>query len=668
MNKTNPSLSESELLHILSLSENATAVYVTDQILIQFANTAMMRMWDKDKSIIGQPLEEVLPELKGQPFIGFLQNVWRKGETIKGLETPADINIDGKLQTFYFDFTYRAILNDDGTTHCILHTAVDVTDRVLHRKTIADSELREQILNDELVAVNEELTASNEELVSTNEELKLSQENLILLNKSLAENEARFRYLIDRAPIAIGTLKGYNFLIESANEKILSLWGKSSRILNQPLASALPELKDQPFIRLLQEVLETGVAYHGYEIKAEIEHSDGLRHVYFDFVYHPLKDLDGTVNSIMIIATDVTQRVLSRLEIEKISDTLNQAVESAFMGIWSADLTTGDLTISEQGRKMHGISKDTELTLARAMQLIDADFIDDFTEAIEHSIKTGASFESEYIIHPMDGEKLRWLKATGKAYFDEQNNPLTISGTILDITEQKHDEIRKNDFIGMVSHELKTPLTSLKAYIQLLHRRAKKQEDDYSASSLSKVEIQVNKMAVMINGFLNISRLESGKIHLVKQDFEIGELIAEVIEETLLTSSSHTITFLPSDPIQIHADREKIGQVLSNFFSNAHKYSPVGTDISIACKVVEQSVYVSVKDDGMGIKAHDIEKLFERYYRIENMSTQNISGFGIGLYLCAEIIKRHDGKIWVESEIGEGSTFFFCLPLPAHFN
>jgi signal transduction histidine kinase len=226
------------------------------------------------------------------------------------------------------------------------------------------------------------------------------------------------------------------------------------------------------------------------------------------------------------------------------------------------------------------------------------------------------------------------------------------------------DEIRKNDFIGMVSHELKTPLTSLNGYAQILELKAKKNHDIKSAEALGKMIIQIKKMSAMINGFLNISRLESGKIHLILQQFDFIELVEEIVSETQMTISSHQIHFdSPIAPVEIKGDRDKIGSVISNLISNAIKYSPKGDQVILNFKKYPNKLQLSIQDDGIGIANNDLNRLFERYYRVESKESQHISGFGIGLYLSSEIVKRHGGTLWVESEPGIGSTFYFTIPL-----
>jgi PAS domain S-box-containing protein len=246
---------------------------------------------------------------------------------------------------------------------------------------------------------------------------------------------------------------------------------------------------------------------------------------------------------------------------------------------------------------------------------------------------------------------------------DKQGNIIGVSKIVRDITERKLDENRKNDFIGMVSHELKTPLTSLTAIIQVLGARLKNSGDAFVPGALEKAALQVKRMSNMINGFLNISRLESGKILIEKQRFDINQLLQEMIEEAQLTATTHQIELTGCGELEINADRDKISSVISNLINNAIKYSPRGKLVAVKCETIGETVTVSVRDEGIGIATDDMEKVFDRYYRVVTDYNQHISGFGIGLYLSAEIIKRHDGRIWLQSEPGVGSTFYFALPL-----
>jgi len=247
--------------------------------------------------------------------------------------------------------------------------------------------------------------------------------------------------------------------------------------------------------------------------------------------------------------------------------------------------------------------------------------------------------------------------------FNAQGEVEAIAGTTRDISDIKENEQRKNDFISMVSHELKTPLTSVISYVQIAQKRAARSNDQISAGMLERAGKQLAKMTRMINGFLNVSRLESGRIQIDHKAFDLALLMKEVEEETAATITSHNFVFKPAKAIWVIADRDKISQVFNNLISNAVKYSPAGSNIYINCEMTGNKVQIGVRDEGMGISQTDLPRLFERYYRVKEAEANHISGFGIGLYLCSEIIKRHGGNIWAQSENEQGSTFYFTLPV-----
>lgn len=359
--------------------------------------------------------------------------------------------------------------------------------------------------------------------------------------------------------------------------------------------------------------------------------------------------------------------VNDRRELEKTQDTLNAAVTSAQLGTFDLDIVAGKLQWNDRCRTLFGISHQEEVTYERdflkGLHPQDRDRVEAHIKNVFNKSLTDGNYDIEFRTIGVDNQKIRWIRAIGKAHFSPENQPVRFVGSALDITEQKAAELRKNDFIGMVSHELKTPLTSLKGYIQVLNSKANNGGDTFEKQALGKADLQVKKMGDMINGFLNLSRLESGQMALDKQTFDIDNLLVEIIEETGFTVRGQAIRFEPCPPVSVFADRDKIGSVLTNLLQNAIKYSPKGKLITVTCAIVDGCAQVSVTDEGLGVKPVDIPHLFDRFYRVESKHTAHISGFGIGLYLSAEIIKQHAGKIWVESKLGLGSTFYFSLPV-----
>jgi PAS domain S-box-containing protein len=680
MSYSNPQLSHDQLISVLSLTHGAFALHVTEKAVIEFANNAMLRIWDKDKSVIGKSLADALPELEGQPFIEMFARVWREGLVLSGTDTPATLMVDGKLQTFYFDFEYRAVKDADGSTYCILHTATDVTERFLKREALeaafkqGEALAREQALNEELAAANEEIAAINEELRITNEELVQSKNDLEVINDELedrvanrtlqlANSEARLRSVFEQSPLAFCVLNGPQLIIELANDNMLRLWGKTRDVIGLPHHQVRSEPDAAPFLKVLDEVYATGVPFTGHEVKAFTEKGNQYEWGYFSFTYQPLRDTEGNINGILAIVDDVTEAVLTRQANEQMNEQLSLAIEAAKIGTWYINPDTKELKYNATLAWIFGYEGDEEMTFDQAIGQVTDEYREIVINEIEKAISGNTDYDITYKQHRFNDGELIWLRSLGKVSQDIDGSYTVFSGVVMDVTEQKRDDQRKNDFIGMVSHELKTPLTSLTALVQVLQAKAKNNSDTFFTNALDKANTQVKKMSNMINGFLNVSRLESGKIRLSKEPFSLGDLVIEMIDEAKLMMNSHEIKLIPCGSITVNADRDKIGSVLSNLLSNAVKYSPKGKTVEVKCEHDGEWAKVSVKDEGIGIKPENISKLFDRYYRVENPNQRHISGFGIGLYLCSEIIQQHNGKISVESQPDVGSTFCFTLPL-----
>ena len=478
----------------------------------------------------------------------------------------------------------------------------------------------------------------------------------------VAESESRFRSLVQQAPVAIFIVTGRQMIIESVNDRMLKLLGKTVDIIGKPYADALPEFEGQPFFKLLDDVFTSGDPYTGNEIGALIEHAGELKQGYYNFIYQPIKDDQGITASIICTAVDVTEQVNARKKVERAEESLRMAIDAAELGSYYINAVDRIFVASPRLKEFFGFEPDEEVPYEAAINQIHPDYRQAAADLVEAAFTKGVRFDMEYPVIGYHDGKIRWVRGIGTVQHDSAGKNSYFTGVLHEITERKQDEIRKNDFIGMVSHELKTPLTSLTGLVQLLQLELKDNKDDFIPNALGRANLLVKKMNNLINGFLNISLFESGKIFIHKREFNIGGLIREMIEETCLLATTHTIKFSESTPILVYADRDKIGSVISNLLGNAIKYSPAGKEIEVTCRRDNGEVIVSVRDQGMGINPKDIEKIFDRFYRVEASNSRHISGFGIGLYLSAEIIKGHEGRIWAVSESGQGSTFSFTLP------
>lgn len=218
---------------------------------------------------------------------------------------------------------------------------------------------------------------------------------------------------------------------------------------------------------------------------------------------------------------------------------------------------------------------------------------------------------------------------------------------------------KKDEFIALASHELKTPLTTIKGYLQVLARR---EQDELSELFLSKSLNQVDKLNTLVEDLLNMSRIESGRLDFNLEVFDLRKMIEEITETFYWSAQSHKIvTDLGSQPALIEGDRQRIEQAILNLMTNAIKYSPNADKIYVCLETAEDDVIVKVRDEGIGLTDQQKSQLFTRFYRAED--TKGISGLGLGLYLTKQIVDRHNGRIEVASEYGKGSEFCFILPL-----
>jgi signal transduction histidine kinase len=225
--------------------------------------------------------------------------------------------------------------------------------------------------------------------------------------------------------------------------------------------------------------------------------------------------------------------------------------------------------------------------------------------------------------------------------------------------------LRKDEFISMASHELKTPVTSLKAVTQVLQMKLANEGNIFAADMLAKMDKQINKLTRLITDLLDASKASAGQMHMHynKDSFNFNELVKEISDEMQLNTQTHAIELRLSDTQIIAGDKNRIGQVLTNLITNAIKYSTSASRIVISTTNGNGKIKCCVTDFGIGIPASEQSKLFTRFFRVTNNEMNTYPGLGLGLYISDEIIKRHSGVIEFTSEEGKGSTFCFSLPV-----
>jgi PAS domain S-box len=355
-------------------------------------------------------------------------------------------------------------------------------------------------------------------------------------------------------------------------------------------------------------------------------------------------------------------------EIEKSKEQFRQVADNAPVMIWMTDENKQCNFVNKGWLRFTGKTGEQELGFG----WIEGMHPDDYSrcaEIFDDAFSVREQYSVEYRFRRADGA-YRWLSETGAPRYSTEGKFEGYIGTCADIHEMKVHEQRRDNFIKMASHELKTPITSIKGYVQLLlnmYKDYNENKGQFSTqaiqASLTTIDRQIIKLNRLMSELLDLSRIDSDKLELYMQDFELNNLVNEAVQDIQQTTK-HEIIIRNGTICKVFGDRDRIGQVILNLLSNAIKYSPTTNSIEVDIyQPATNCVAVSVHDHGIGIDQEHHQKIFERFYRVEGKSEQTYPGFGIGLFIASEIIQRHNGTINVRSKRNEGSTFTFTLPV-----
>jgi PAS domain S-box-containing protein len=366
----------------------------------------------------------------------------------------------------------------------------------------------------------------------------------------------------------------------------------------------------------------------------------------------PIKTSNGIIVGASAIARDITEH--KRLEAK-----FRWLFDSNLIGVFTFDLAGTFLEANNAFLDLLGYTQAELLAGVLQLDLLTPPESHPFNQnGIKALRETGASGTYEREVLHKNGKRIPVLVAATRI---EQTE--TCIGFALDITERKELDKRKDEFISMASHELKTPLTSLKGFLNLLQRHFQGQKEEKGLYYLTRMDAQIDKLSRLINDLLDLSRMQTNKLAYREERFDLEALVQEIRENIQETAPTHHLHLEGEVRSEMSGDRDRIGQVLINLLNNAIKYSPYADKVVIRLKQEDNWAVVSVEDYGIGIATENQHKIFERFFQVCEPEEQTYPGLGIGLYISSEIVRRHGGKIWVESEKGKGSTFHVALPL-----
>jgi len=370
---------------------------------------------------------------------------------------------------------------------------------------------------------------------------------------------------------------------------------------------------------------------------------------------------NGTVKRASGVMYDTTERKQAEEALQAAQNSLNTALEAAQMGVWDINLITGEVNHSLRHDQLLGFTewqKDWGFEKAKE-HLIPEDHAR-MNAAYETMLKHGI-FNLEARVKRSDGA-ISWIHYYGRVFRNERGELVHAAGVIFDITDRKTIEQKKDEFIGIASHELKTPVTSIKAYTEILYEQFVQAGDDQSALYLSKLNGQIDRLTGLIKDLLDATRISEGRLLLNESNLDINQLLRDTADEMRHIANKHAIQLELESLPTFKGDRERLQQVFVNLISNAIKYSPDAEKIIVKTLVESKHIFITIQDFGIGMSPETQAKLFERFFRSADPHVSTFPGLGLGLYISLQIVKQHGGTIKVESAKDKGSTFTVILP------
>ena len=476
-------------------------------------------------------------------------------------------------------------------------------------------------------------------------------------NKINEEKIARLAAIVLSSKDAIIS-ENMDGIITSWNEAAERMFGyKANEIIGIPIATIIPDDRTGEEIEILEQIERdhTVYSFETQRIKKDKTILD------ISLTISPVKDSRGNIIGASKIARDITKQKQIETQIVASEERFRLLANSMAQFIWTAD-AAGNLDYYNQAVYNYSGMNFEQLQNNGWLQMVHPDDQKENIIKWQHSIASGTDFIFEHRFKKHDGE-YRWQLSRALPQKDSNGIIQMWVGTSTDIHDIKENEQQKDFFISMASHELKTPVTSIKGYVQILMSLYKDKGDAFLNTSLETVNKQIITLTSLIVDLLDLSKIKSGSLQLNKERFNINDLISEIVKEIQHTQPDYIIKFKGQVNANLFVDRGRIGQVLINMLTNAIKYSPNCKEIQICSKIINNELLISVADSGIGISKTDQQKIFQRFYRVAGKDEKTFPGFGIGLFIASQIIQRHSGKIWVDSIPGKGSVFYFTLPL-----
>lgn len=598
-----------------------------ETFIVEIINEKFLDIAGKPKdSIIGKNYWEPFQEAKAY-YKDALESVPKTGMPYYADEVELMLIRHGKPENIIVTFVYAPVKDQNGSTTKIAVWVLENTKQVTERKKLYDA------------------------------------------NTIIQKERDKLSEFFMEAPAGICLWTGPELTYEMVNpayQKIL----QGRNLLGRPILEAMPELKGAPLIDGILDTYHNGTPFEVNELHVPISDFEGGPTIdrFFTFNYVPRRDLEGKIDGVFNFVFEVTEQVIARKQVEQSENHFRHLADLVPAKISNA-LPSGEVTFFNQHWLDFAGMGFEDLRDFGYHAMMHPDEIPPFQQGLALAANSKKPYVSEMRFKNTSGKYI-WHLNIASPILDEEENIKMWVGSTTDIQKFKEEEQRKADFVSMLSHELKTPVTSIKGYIQLMQKEIRRSDiqKEKITSGLDRVDRLVTQLTGLVSDMLDLTRIETDRMDLNRKPTDLNVLTAEIVHDFVLTTVDRPITFIQNGNFTAMIDRDKISQVLINLISNAIKYSPEKSPVLITIGRTTSDnqkhyVKIAITDKGIGIDENDHKKIFERFYRVEGKNEQQFSGFGIGLYLAYSIIERHGGMLTLQSEPGCGSTFSFALPV-----
>ena len=648
--------SEQNLRNIIEQAPVAMCIFTGPEFVVEIANERMFAFWGKPSSaFLGKPIFEGLPEARNQGFEELLERVFRQGETIIANEQPVTLPRGGDIQLVYVNFVYEPLRQEDGQIRGVMAVAVEVTELVMARKKIEES-------------------------------------------------EQQVRTVVNSAPFPIGVYVGREMRIALINQSIIDVWGKGPNLIGKRYADVLPELAGTGIYEQLEKVFTTGEPYHARNQRVDLVKEGKLQPHYFNYSFTPLYDAEGKIYGVMNTAAEITDLMMARQQVEQSERNLRNLVLQAPVAMC---ILLGEAHVIDIANDMMVTlwGKPREAVMQKPVFEALPDAREQGLEAVMAQVyQTGETFTA----YERPVKLLRhgvwetvYQNFVYQPYRDAEGNILGVLAISIDVTPQvlarlkieevvaartqelasSNEELKRSnqnleEFAYAASHDLKEPVRKIHFFAdRLQHRLANKLEEE-DIKVFERMQKATQRMGTLIDELLVYSQVTKGvadleevnlnrKVHLVLEDLEL-----EIQEK----GAQVTLEHLPT----IRGNKRQMQQLFFNLMGNALKYSKEGVppQIHIAYRLINASdisthlpltrltaaVFhlIEVKDNGVGFEQKDAERIFQVFTRLH--SSKEYRGTGIGLSIVRKVAENHGGWVWAESSPGEGARFKIILP------